>query len=432
MLDARRRFLASLVSIPGLPLRAAALPSFVAPAEFEWQEFIWLSWVERGNLGGGPFSDVALDVMRAVTPHVKVRLMFSAFDPGADSERSDEKRAIEAAARRLKRRLRREGIDLARVELFHHPQRYGAIQDPGPYFLRSADGRLALADYGFEHPNPRTEAMDREIAARLGLPTVGSALVSEGGARQVDGRGTLLLVEAVEKARNPHRSLEEIAREHLRVHGATQVVWLKQGPADEEWGRLADGRWGIGTGGHVDVFARFADPYTVLLAQVTDDERDSHPMLRETQARMEENFRILSAASTPDGRPFRILRLPVPDPETATVAWDSLSREERSWFEGAGPGQVMEFYLPAGYLNFIIANGVVVTGRFWRPGRPESQRRKDQLARQVLQRAFPGRQVLQIDVRPLLFDGAGLHCHSRNQPYAGRPRPWLARKPSLT
>ena len=310
-------------------------------------------------------------------------------------------------------------MDLARVELFYHPQPFGAIQDPGPFFLRAPDGRLALADYGFDHPDPRTEAMDREIAARLGLPTVRSSLVSEGGGRQSNGQGTLLLVEAVELARNPGLTRGEIEAEHRRVHGATHVVWLRRGPADEEWGRLPDGRWGIGTGGHVDVFARFADARTVLLAQVGEDERDASPVLRETHERMEENARILAAATDEAGRPFRIVRVPVPDPMTATAAYDTLSAEERSWFEGAGPGDRIEFYLPGGYLNFIVANGVVVTARFWREGMPASQRDKDRRARQALEQAFPGREVVQVDALPLLYDGAGLHCHSRNQPVAG-------------
>lgn len=276
----------------------------------------------------------------------------------------------------------------------------------------------APRDYGYDHPYRPTEAIDREIAKRLGLPTVKSDLISEGGARQVNGNGTLLLVESVELARNPKRTRADIELEHKRVHGVTNVIWLKQGPADEAWGRLPDGRWGVGTGGHVDVFARFADARTILLAQVSEKQQATNPILRETHARMEENFRILSAAKDESGRPFRILRVPVPDTMTAKVAFDSLTKEERFWFEGAKPGDTVEFYLPAGYLNFIIANGVVVTARFWRAGMPDSQRTTDRLARTALERAFPGRQIAQVDVLPLIYDGGGLHCHSRNQPFA--------------
>jgi agmatine deiminase len=392
---------------------------YVAPGEFEPQEYIWLSWVEQAWLGGAPFTDVTLDVMRTITPHVRVRLMYSAFtSDDASMFREPFMHSAAAAEDILRKRLQREGVDLSRVELFYYPLPVGAIQDPGPYFLRSADDHLALADYGFDHPDPRMEAIDREIAARLALPTVRSPIASEGGARQVNGRGTLLLVEAVELARNPDKSRDEIEREHRRVHGATNVIWLKQGPADEEWGKLPDGRWGIGTGGHVDVFARFADARTILLAQVGEDEKNSSPILRETHDRMEENYRILSAATDERGRPFRILRVPVPDTMTATTTYDALSTEERWWFDGAKPGDAIEYYLPGGYLNFIIANGVVVTARFWREGMPLSQLAKDRQALKVLEQAFPDRQVAQIDVMPLLHEGGGLHCYSRNQPFA--------------
>jgi agmatine deiminase len=408
----------------GVPLaaHAAAQPvpvtAFAAPGEFEPQDYIWLTWIEKGSLGSAPFATVALDVMRAITPHVKVRLMYSNLTADDPSYFGPYRLSQPDAEERLRAILTRERIDLSRVELFHYEQPFGAIQDPGPYFLRAADGRLAVADYRYDHPDRRTEALDRAIATRLGLPTVASELISEGGARQVNGQGTLLLVEAVELARNPTRTRAEIELEHKRVHGVTNVVWLEQGPADEAWGRLPDGRWGIGTGGHVDVFARFADARTILLAEVSESQRAANPILRETHARMEENFRILSAAKDERGRPFRVLRVPVPDTMTAKVDYDALTPEERSWFEGARPGDTVEFYLPGGYLNFIIANRVIVTARLWREGMPESVRTSDAQARAALQQAFPGREVVQVDVLPLLYDGGGLHCHSRNQPYA--------------
>lgn len=423
----RRALITSVVGGIGLLTfrnHAAAQPApasgFAAPGEFEPQEYIWLSWIEKGSLGSAPFSDVALNVMRAITPHVKVRLMYSNLTSEDPSYFGPYRLSQPEADARLRARLARERIDLSRVELFHYSQPFGAIQDPGPYFLRALDGQLAIADYRYDHPDRGTESIDREIASRLGLPVVTSDLISEGGARQVNGHGTLLLVEAVELARNPTWTRADIEREHRRVHGVTNVIWLEQGPADEAWGRLADGRWGVGTGGHVDVFARFADARTILLAQVSEQQKAANPILRETHARMEVNFRILAAAKDERGRPFRIRRVPVPDTMTASVAYDSLTKEEKTWFEGAEAGDTVEFYLPAGYLNFIIANGVVVTAKFWRAGVPEAQRTTDRLARTALERAFPGRKVAQVDVLPLLYDGGGLHCHSRNQPFATR------------
>lgn len=394
---------------------SAPFGKIVAPGEFEPQEYIWLTWRDEGFLGAAPFADVAAEVMKAITPYVKVRLMFSDEQPPYAEQRRLPREEAELLVRG---KLEAKGIDLSRVELFYHPQPYGAVQDPGPFFLRTEGGGMALADYGFDHPDPRTEAMDRIIAAKLGLPTISSKIVSEGGGRQSNGRGTLLLVKSVELARNPTLSLAQVEAEHRRVLGSSNVIWLEKGPADEEWGRIGDGRWGIGTGGHVDVFARFADASTILLAEVSQAQRDAYPIMAETYRRMEQNHAILRAAKDQDGKPFRILRVPMPDPMTASADFDSLSASEKSWFEGAKPGERIEYYLPAGYLNFIIANGVVVTARLWERGRPAKLRKTDKLAMQALARAFPGRKIVGVGVTPLIHDGGGLHCHSRNQPFA--------------
>ncbi len=408
---------AAAINWPAASRAASPVPIPVsAPGEFEPQDYIWLAWVERGFFGSAPFSSVALEVMKVITPHVRVRLLHSGQLPRPTGRWEPPLLSRQESEARVRSILASAGVDLSRVELIYNERVYASIQDPGPFFLRTSTGGLALADYHFKHPDPRAEAIDRTIAAELGLPTIRSELVSEGGGRQSNGRGTLLLVRAVEQARNPRWPIADIEREHLRMHGAGKVVWLEQGPADEEWGKLADGRWGIGTGGHVDVFARFADSSTVLLAQVSPAQRRKYPILAQTHARMERNHELLRAATDQDGKPFRIFRVPVPDPITATVRYDDLSPEERSWFEGSRPGETIEYYLPAGYLNFIIANGVVVTAKLHEPGRPERIRETDRQARAALQRAFPGRKIVQVGVTPLLHDGAGLHCHSRNQP----------------
>ena len=395
---------------------AIAAPRIGAPGEFEPQEYIWLSWRDERFLGQAPFADVAVDVMKEITPFVKVRLMYSDEQPPYTIKR---RLPLAQAEQVVRARLKAKGVDLSRVELFYHSQPSGAIQDPGPFFLRTTAGGLAIADYRYGvHPDPRVEAMDRVIAASLGLPTIRSELISEGGARQSNGRGTLLLVEAVERDRNPKFTRAQIEAEHARVHGTPNVIWLDKGPADEEWGRLKDGRWGIGTGGHVDVFARFADASTILLAQVSGAQRRAYPIMAETHRRMEKNFAILRAAKDQDGKPFRILRVPMPDPMTASVNYDTISPYERMFFEGTKPGERIDYYLPAGYLNFIIANGVVVTARLWEKGRPLKLRETDALAKRALERAFPGRKIAQVGVTPLIHDGGGLHCHSRNQPFA--------------
>ena len=82
----------------------------VAPGEFEPQEYIWLSWRDEGFLGTAPFADVAADVMRVITPHVKVRLMFSDEQPPYASRRRLPRAEAEQVVRaKLEATARQEG-----------------------------------------------------------------------------------------------------------------------------------------------------------------------------------------------------------------------------------------------------------------------------------------------------------------------------------
>jgi len=52
------------------------LEEFLVTSEFEEQEYIWLSWVESGFLGGDPFYYTALNAIKEITPYCKVRLFY--------------------------------------------------------------------------------------------------------------------------------------------------------------------------------------------------------------------------------------------------------------------------------------------------------------------------------------------------------------------
>ena len=49
---------------------------YIVPAEFDEQEYIWLSWVESGFLSGEPFYFTAISAMKEITPNVKIRLFY--------------------------------------------------------------------------------------------------------------------------------------------------------------------------------------------------------------------------------------------------------------------------------------------------------------------------------------------------------------------
>ena len=378
---------------------------YVVTSEFEDQEYIWLSWVESGFLGGEPFYYTALQAMKEITPFVKVRLFYG-------PQLNLDKAQLES---RIYEKLLEHEIDTSRVSLFYNEIYFGAIQDPKPVFLRNGKGEFLLTDFRYQHPDEKSEAIDRNIAAQLKLPVISSEMYSEGGAWQTNGKGTMLLVEAVELDRNPKMTKAQIEAEYKRVLGVTHIIWRKKGPKEEEWGKLENGIYGIGTGGHIDEFCRFADANTILLAAVDKQESEQDEISKETYRRLEENHEILKAAKDQDGQPFNIIRIPAATLMAGKRAYGDLTEIEKYWFEDVTTDTV-EFYLATSYTNFVIANGVVVTSKYWKEGLPDGIRQKDEQAKTALQQAFPNRKIVQIDCMPLHHDGGGLHCHSMNEP----------------
>lgn len=398
-------FLIFLTSLIILSCNSSDKDKYYIPAEFEEQEYIWLSWVEKGFLSGDPFYFTAINAMKEITPAVKVRLFYG-------PQLSFNK---EQMGSRIYQKLLENNIDTSRVTLFYDGKGYGAIQDPGPIFLRNGKGELAIADFKFIHPDKRSEAIDRNVAAQLNVPTISSNMVSEGGAWQTNGKGTMLLVESVELDRNKNMTKSKIEEEYKRVLGVKKIIWLKKGLKEEEWGKFGNGLYGIGTGGHIDEFCRFVNENTVLLTQVNAKDTVGSEVSKDSYRRMEENYQILKQSTTQNGTPFKIIRLQAGPLLTKKINYKTLSKDEQSWFDNVSTDSV-EFYLATGYMNFVIANKVVVTAKFWKEGLADDYKLRDEKAKQVLEKAFPGRKVVQIDCMPLHHDGAGLHCHSRNEP----------------
>ena len=141
---------------------------------------------------------------------------------------------------------------------------------------------------------------------------------------------------------------------------------------------LGEGIAGDDTDGHVDDIARFAGPRTVLAAVEPDEEDPNH-------APLAENLKRLRAMTDQDGRPLEVVEVPMPAP---------LEDEEGRW--------------PASYLNFLVANGLVLLPVFGDP--------QDEPARRILERAFPGRSVVPVPASDLVVGMGTVHCLSQQMP----------------
>jgi len=194
-------------------------------------------------------------------------------------------------------------------------------------------------------------------------------IVLEGGSIETDGEGTIMTTSRclLSANRNDYKSKEEIADYLSLIFGAKRILWLNHG-------YLA----GDDTDSHIDTLARFCDPETIAYVQCSDH-ADEH---FEELSRMESE---LHKFKTLDGKPYRLIPLPWAEP---------------IYYEGER--------LPATYANFLIINDAVLLPFYHSP--------LDETAKQRLQEAFPNREIIGIDCRPLIKQHGSLHCVTMQLP----------------
>lgn len=253
-------------------------------------------------------------------------------------------------------------------------------------------------------------------------------MVNEGGAIETNGKGTILQVESVNMQRNPTMSKELQEAELKNVLNAKKIIWLKEGAAEDPfgWGTLITGNYfGMGVKGHVDQFCRFVNENTILISFPESVEASNDPVKKITLERMKINYEILKNAVDQDGKPFTIVKMPVPDIDYMTFALDTASKNQEIKFLSGqilfeqkhfSVGDTVHFVPSSSYLNFLITNKTVFEAKYWTAGQPESSKIKDEKAKEILQKYFPEKRIYQINTAETNHNGGGLHCWSMQVP----------------
>jgi len=368
---------------------------FRMPAEWEPHEATWIAWPHNREDWPGKFAPVPWVYTEIVRHLSRVETVFIVVAGG-----KMERRAAD--------RLDQAGVSLERVRFFKAKTDRVWLRDSGPTFVvrdanpergdsgtdEAPESSIGLLHWKFnawakydDHLNDGK--LPRRIALKLGLnrwaPRVELEerpvrVVLEGGAIDVNGRGTLMTTEECllsdVQARNPgldRAGMERVFAEYL---GIRHVIWLGRGIDGDD------------THGHVDDLARFVDPRTVVpVLEPRADDPNHEPL--------EENLRRLQSAVDQDGQPLRVVTLPMPSPVL---------------FNGQR--------LPASYGNFYIANGLVLVPTFNDPA--------DRVALNTLAQLFPDREVVGIHCLDLVLGLGTLHCLSQQQPrppYPSEPEP---------
>lgn len=345
----------------------AAAARFSMPPEWSPQEAVWFSWpVDDPRHWGGAKRQLIwekfAEIAAAASHFQPVRINAPAADHPAITTACNHAKAL-----------------LTHIELFDHPHNDVWCRDHGPIFVKHRDtGEVAVTDWEFNAWGGKFPPwdLDNQIPARiahsLGKRSFSGGMILEGGAIEINGTGQLLTTEAVllNPNRNPHLTRSETEQRLRDGLGVSEILWLKQGIEGDD------------TDGHIDDLARFTDPTTLLACTDPNSASPNQPILAENLSR-------LRAFLAPNGRPFDVLEIPLP--EACEV-----------------PGWRLPV-LPASYVNFLILNGGVLVPTF-------RQRKNDDRALGILRELFPTRDIVGIDCLDLVEEGGTLHCISQQQP----------------
>ena len=230
------------------------------------------------------------------------------------------------------------------------------------------------------------DSVPQQICSLEGIRTRSLNIILEGGAIHVDGAGTLLATEECLLSSNRNegmtkRDYEDLFLEHL---GVSRVIWIPRGIYADE------------TGGHIDNMCAFFRTGHVLLSWCDDFHDANYDRCREA-------FKVLKKSKDTRGVPIEIVRLPLPEPMHMT------EEESETFATSAGtisrrPGD----RLGASYMNFYALNGAVIV--------PTFGQKSDDVAINVIQAAYPERDVIAINSREFVLGGGGPHCLTQHIP----------------
>ena len=337
------------------------------PAEWEKQQGILLCFPHNGKDWPGKYGAVQWAFVEFIK---KVAAFEEVFLVVAD----------ENLKKKVQEMLETAHAELNRVSFIIHKTNRSWMRDSGPIIVKNGASREAL-NFNFngwaKYKNYKLDRLiPSRIASFLNIPLTsvlykGKPVILEGGAIDVNGRGTLLtseecLMHSDIQVRNPgftKADYEAIFREFL---GISHVIWL------------GDGITGDDTHGHIDDLCRFVNEDTIITV-VESDPKDSN------YAALQENLKRLQNTKLENGKAPKIVTLPMPG---------------RLDFDG--------LRLPASYANFLILNHSVLV--------PVFNDLNDRLALNIIAECFPERKIIPISAIDLIWGFGTLHCLSQQVP----------------
>lgn len=334
------------------------------PAEWEKQKSTWIAWPHNKKDWPNKFDfipEIFAEIISHISKGQKVNILIE--------NNVLKKRAILI--------LKNFKVNFSNIKFSLCKTDRAWLRDSFPIFVKNKNKKILLnwkfnswAKYkNFKKDNSIINKVKKVLKLQSISPVFNRRkVVLEGGAIDVNGKGTLITTEecllSKIQQRNSGFKKHDYEKIFFNYFGIRKIIWLKRGIVGDD------------THGHIDDLARFVSENTIFLAYERNKKDVNYKILRN-------NFRILKKLD--DFKKLKIIKIPMP---------------EAKYIEGTR--------VPASYLNFYIANKVILV--------PTFNDKKDKLVLKMFRKHFKSRKVVPIDCSILIWGFGAIHCMTQQEP----------------
>ena len=349
-----------------------SLIGYRMPAEWELQESVWIAWPYNKSDWPGLFKNIpkiVTQIISELSRSQKINLLINNYN--------DKKKIINL--------LGKFPNKLQNIIFYKITTNRIWLRDSGPiYIINEKTKKKLIVNFKFNAWSKYKDyKKDNNINNKLSKltkvkkidPVVkinnkSKQLVLEGGAIDVNGKGSVLLTKecllSKVQERNPgitKKSLEKTLSKYLNVKN---FIWLNKGIKGDD------------THGHVDDISRFVSEDAIMTAVEKNRNEKNYKNLKE-------NLNILKNAKNINKRKFKIIEVPMPKPI-----------------------YIEKVRVPASYLNFYIANKIVLL--------PIFKDKNDKKVILIFKKFFKNKKIVPIDCTKLIWGFGAIHCMTQPEP----------------
>ena len=337
------------------------------PAEWEPQKSTWIAWPHNKEDWPGKFSEIPWVFSKIISELSKVQSVNILLN-----DKSDKKIANFF--------LNILGAKLKKIRFILCKTDRAWTRDFLPIFIKDKRNRNLLTNWefngwakykNFKNDNKAFLKVNKSKKFKVIKPKYRKKkIVLEGGSIDVNGSGLILttmqcLLSKVQQ-RNKGFKKNDYNKIFNKFFGTRKIIWLNKGIQGDD------------THGHVDDIARFVGKNKIFMATEKNKKDKNFKNLKE-------NIEIIKKFKRKNEEKFKIIYVPMPKPK---------------FMDG--------IRLPASYLNFYIANKIVLVPSFNDP--------KDKIVLKIFRKHFKNRQVVLIDSSVLVWGFGTIHCLTQQEP----------------